>query len=292
MAIRFENVTYRYRASGLNGSAAGLFDVHLQFAEGRFTAILGAPGSGKSTLLQHCNGLLLPEDGRVEVYDCELTPARPDPKLVQRLRRRVGLVLQYPEEQLFEDTLAKDLAFGPMNFGATEEEALAAAREALVQAGLDESFMDRNPFGLSGGQQRKAAIAAVLAAKPDLLVLDEPTASLDQSSRKELLSMLAGLCREQGRTVVVVTHRLEEILPYADELAVMQNGRIAYHGELQAALLHHAEQLEEAGIELPPSVRLLRQASVTLGMPMPDRLPDVSELAESIMSALANNRDV
>ncbi len=291
MAIRFENVTYRYRASGLIGSAAGLFDISLQLAEGRFTAIVGAPGSGKSTLLQHCNGLLLPEHGRIGVFDCELTSARPDPKLVQRLRRRIGLVLQYPEQQLFEDTLAKDLAFGPMNFGASEQEALAAAREALVQAGLDESFMDRNPFGLSGGQQRKAAIAAVLAAKPDLLVLDEPTASLDQKSRKDLLSMLANLCREQGRTVVVVTHRLEEILPYADELAVMQNGRIAYHGELQTALLHHAEQLEEAGIELPPSVQLLRQANATLGMPMPDHLPDVGELADSIMSALTNNRD-
>jgi energy-coupling factor transport system ATP-binding protein len=289
MAIQFENVTYRYPMRGITGSTAGLDEVCLKLAEGRFTAILGTPGSGKSTLLQHFNGLLLPGRGRIRIYDCELGAQRPDPKQLQGLRRRVGLVLQYPEHQLFEDTLAKDLAFGPMNFGASREEALAAAREALVLVGLNESFMESNPFGLSGGQQRKAAIASVLAANPDLLVLDEPTASLDQSSRKELLGMLAGLCRIQNRTVVVVTHRLEEVLPYADDLVVMQNGRIACQGELQTLLLRHPERLEEAGIELPSSVRLLQQASETLGAPMPDHLPDVIELANYIQHALAMN---
>lgn len=233
---------------------------------------------------------MLPQEGCIRVYDCELTAARPDPKQLQQLRKRVGLVLQFPEQQLFEDTLANDLCFGPMNFGASKEEALAAARGALELVGLDESYLDRNPFGLSGGQQRKAAIATVLAANPDLLVLDEPTASLDQASRTELLRLLAGLCRDNNRTVVVVTHRLEEVLPYADDVVAMRAGRIAYHGELEHTLLHCPERLEEAGIELPASVRLLREASAMLGSPLPDRLPDVQGLAAYIANALHAER--
>ena len=252
--------------------------------------MLGAPGSGKSTLLQHCNGLMLPQEGRIRVYDCELNGSKPDPKRLQRLRKRVGLVLQFPEHQLFEDTLANDLCFGPLNFGASKEEALAAAREALELVGLDESFLHRNPFGLSGGQQRKAAIATVLAANPDLLVLDEPTASLDQASRKELLRLLAGLCRDKGCTVVVVTHRLEEVLPYADDVVAMRDGRIACHGGLEHMLLRCPEQLEEAGVELPASVRLLREAGAMLGSPLPDRLPDVQALAAYIADGLHAQR--
>ena len=214
MGISFKNVSYRYKDENVTAQL-GLDDVTLELTEGRMIALLGAPGSGKSTLLQHLNGLLVPDQGRIHILDFTMdSQAASD--VPNELRRRVGLVFQYPESQLFEATVEKDLLFGPLNFGATEAEASQAALIAAEAIGLDAAVLTKNPFELSSGQMRKAAVAAVLASDPDILVLDEPTASLDPASRIELMQMLHNLCQQHGKTIIVITHRLEESISYAD----------------------------------------------------------------------------
>jgi len=247
-------VTYRY-STGHGVPLSGLEEVDLTLGEGRFIAVLGAPGSGKSTLLQHFNGILRPTAGRIRVLDFILD-ADEKARSLRPLRKRVGLVFQFPEQQLFEETIGKDIAFGPLNFGATGEEAKASAERAVRDVGLAPSVLDRNPFQLSGGQRRLAAIATVLASDPDVFVLDEPTASLDQTSRERVMKLLRRLCSDKGKTIVVVTHRLEEVMPYADDYVVMKDGRVIYSGP-PGPLFRSAETANAAGLVLPRSLRFL-----------------------------------
>ncbi|WP_138495170.1 ATP-binding cassette domain-containing protein [Paenibacillus pinistramenti] len=248
MSVIFEEVSYEYdkgtpfRQPALNG-------VNLHIEPGSFTAIAGPTGCGKSTLLQLFGGLLDPTAGSVKVFDTVLKAGAKTPKL-RELRRRTGLVFQFPEHQLFEETVEKDLCFGPLNFGLPAEEAKRRAGAALRQVGLPEELLGRSPFHLSGGQMRKAAIASVLAMEPDLLVLDEPGASLDPASRTELTELLLRLCREQGKTVVVVTHRIEELLPYADRWVLMKDGSCLFQGTAEA-MAEQLPMLEKEGLQLP-----------------------------------------
>ncbi|WP_245237725.1 ATP-binding cassette domain-containing protein [Paenibacillus ihuae] len=199
MAIQLQQVSYTYADRSLWKQTA-LHDINLNILKGSMVGIAGATGSGKSTLLQLFNGILKPSEGTVSVLDVTIRAGEKSPKLLP-LRRRVGLVFQFPEQQMFEETVEKDLMFGPLNFGMSPEEAKLRARQAMTDMGLDLSLLERNPFRLSGGQMRKAAIASVLAMDPDIVVLDEPTATLDPVSRAELISLLERLCREQGRTI-------------------------------------------------------------------------------------------
>lgn len=256
MGILFENVTYAYHAGSLLAHIA-LESVCLHIETGRFVAVLGAAGSGKSTLLQHMNGIVHPTFGKLRILDVDVYAGEPIHR-PSRLRKRVGLVFQFPEQQLFAETVEEELCFGPLNFGATQEEALAAAREALAAIGMDASIMERHPYELSGGQMRKVAIAAVLAAKPDILVLDEPTASLDPASREELLTLLSRMCQEQGKTIIMVTHRLEEVLPHTDEYIVMQEGRAVFHGQL-SGLEEMATVFTNNGISLPGALLFMHE---------------------------------
>lgn len=276
MHITFNDVTYRYPDSGTERPALDSVTFEL-FGESRLIALLGSPGSGKSTLLQHLNGLLVPDEGHVQVGRFEIRPGMK--RTPSDLRRSVGLVFQYPEQQLFEETVLQDLCFGPLNFGLTKEAALEAAHKAAAAMKLDESVLYASPFQLSSGQMRKAAIAAVLAVEPDVLVLDEPTASLDPASRREMMEMLHELCTNGGRSVVIVTHRLEEVLRHADEFLVLHEGRIAFQGDAEA-LLDSSDVLDAAGLEVPAAIRLARKFADRYEIRVPHGIRTAEDVAK------------
>lgn len=292
MAIMFEQVSFAYddRSLWRNGALEG---VSLELESGAFAAIAGSTGSGKSTLLQHLNGILKPTGGKVRVLDFILQAGQKQPPL-RELRRRVGLVFQFPEQQLFEDTVEKDIIFGPRNFGMDAAEARKQASKALAMVGLDDSFLGRNPFHLSGGQMRKVAIASVLAMDPDVIALDEPTATLDPQSRGEMAEMLFRLQREQGKTVIVITHRMEEMLPYADTWIVMHKGSKAFQGTA-GALVREADRLErECGLAIPAGIRIWKDIASRFGLEEeePCLTPEaLAERASRLLEEQGRNKD-
>jgi energy-coupling factor transport system ATP-binding protein len=225
MPIKYRDVSFTYNPK-TPFSYEALHHVNLDIREGSFTAIVGRTGCGKSTLIQQLNGLLIPNEGEVLVNEFVVCKSRKRrTKKIKELRRLVGIVFQFPEYQLFEETVEKDVAFGPKNFGASNEEALKDAHEALLKAGLDESFFKRSPFDLSGGERRRVAIAGILALKPKILVLDEPTAGLDPRGAREMMKLFKEL-HEQGTTVILVTHDMNIVLEYSDTVIVMDNGEV------------------------------------------------------------------
>ena len=228
MGITLENVSYIYQ-NGTPFASTALSDVSLTIKDGSYTALIGHTGSGKSTILQLLNGLLVPTDGEVRVFDTLITPTSVN-KEIRQIRKQVGLVFQFAENQIFEETVLKDVAFGPQNFGISAEEAEAIAREKLALVGIDESLFERSPFELSGGQMRRVAIAGILAMEPRILVLDEPTAGLDPIGRKELMNLFKKL-HQDGITIVLVTHLMDDVAEYADQVYVMEKGRLVKSGE-------------------------------------------------------------
>ena len=228
MGITLENVSYIYQ-NGTPFASAALSDVSLTIKDGSYTALIGHTGSGKSTILQLLNGLLVPTDGEVRVFDTLITPTSVN-KEIRQIRKQVGLVFQFAENQIFEETVLKDVAFGPQNFGVSREEAEIIAREKLALVGIDESLFERSPFELSGGQMRRVAIAGILAMEPRILVLDEPTAGLDPIGRKELMNLFKKL-HQDGITIVLVTHLMDDVAEYADQVYVMEKGRLVKSGE-------------------------------------------------------------
>lgn len=279
MSIDFEQVSFAYDANSLWRNSA-LEQISLHLESGVFAGIAGASGSGKSTLMQHFNGILKPTEGKLRVLDVTIQAGDKVPPL-RELRRRVGLVFQFPEQQLFEDTVEKDICFGPLNFGCTPDEARGRARRALSLVGLDDSFLPRNPFHLSGGQMRKIAIASVLAMEPDIIALDEPAATLDPQSRAELAGMLSRLHREEGKTVLVVTHRMEEILPYADQWIVMEDGHKSFQGSVKE-LVQEAGRLEASGLAIPDCIRYWNAAAAHYGLEEEEPCLTAESLAERL----------
>ena len=228
MDIHFEQVGFTYQPHSPFEQRV-LFDIDLEIKEGSYTALVGHTGSGKSTLLQHLNALLKPTTGTVTIGERVIKPET-DNKNLKPLRKKVGIVFQFPESQLFEETVARDIAFGPKNFGISEEEAKGLAQEYIQLVGLDESFLERSPFDLSGGQMRRVAIAGVLAMEPEVLVLDEPTAGLDPQGRKEMMEMFDRLHREKNMTIILVTHLMDDVANYADYVYVLEKGRLVKAG--------------------------------------------------------------
>ena len=228
MGITLENVSYIYQ-NGTPFASTALSDVSLTIKDGSYTALIGHTGSGKSTILQLLNGLLVPTDGEVRVFDTLITSTSVN-KEIRQIRKQVGLVFQFAENQIFEETVLKDVAFGPQNFGVSREEAETIAREKLALVGIDESLFERSPFELSGGQMRRVAIAGILAMEPRILVLDEPTAGLDPIGRKELMNLFKKL-HQDGITIVLVTHLMDDVAEYADQVYVMEKGRLVKSGE-------------------------------------------------------------
>ena len=228
MGIILDNVSYTYQ-EGTPFASAALSDVNLSIEDGSYTAIIGHTGSGKSTILQLLNGLLVPTKGSVRVFDTLITSTSVN-KQIRQIRKQVGLVFQFAENQIFEETVLKDVAFGPQNFGVSVEEAEAIAREKLALVGIDESLFGRSPFELSGGQMRRVAIAGILAMEPSILVLDEPTAGLDPIGRKELMALFKKL-HQDGITIVLVTHLMDDVAEFADQVYVMEKGKLVKSGK-------------------------------------------------------------
>ena len=228
MGIALENVSFTYQ-EGTPLASTALSDVSLTIEDGSYTALIGHTGSGKSTILQLLNGLLVPSQGSVRVFDTLITSTSKN-KDIRQIRKQVGLVFQFAENQIFEETVLKDVAFGPQNFGVSEEDAEQIAREKLALVGIDESLFNRSPFELSGGQMRRVAIAGILAMEPAILVLDEPTAGLDPLGRKELMNLFKKL-HQSGMTIVLVTHLMNDVAEYANQVYVMEKGCLVKGGK-------------------------------------------------------------
>ena len=255
MGIILDNVSYTYQ-EGTPFASAALSDVSLSIEDGSYTAIIGHTGSGKSTILQLLNGLLVPTKGSVRVFDTLITPTSVN-KQIRQIRKQVGLVFQFAENQIFEETVLKDVAFGPQNFGVSVEEAEAIAREKLALVGIDESLFERSPFELSGGQMRRVAIAGILAMEPSILVLDEPTAGLDPIGRKELMALFKKL-HQDGITIVLVTHLMDDVAEFADQVYVMEKGKLVKGGK-PSLVFQNVEFMERIQLGVPKITRFAQR---------------------------------
>jgi len=249
--LETQNLTYTY-SDGLPTARAAVKDVSLKVEKGSFVGVIGHTGSGKSTLIQHFNGLLRPTGGRVLLGGEDIWK---DPKAIRQVRFRVGLVFQYPEHQLFEDTVRRDIAFGPRNMGLDEKEIEARVEEAAAFVGLSPELLDKSPFDLSGGEKRRAAVAGVMAMRPEVLILDEPTAGLDPAGQENLLRQVKAYQQERGCTVLLVSHRMEDVARVADRVLVMHGGRVAMYDDT-AAVFSRADELREIGLSIPDVTRV------------------------------------
>ena len=255
MGIILDNVSYTYQ-EGTPFASVALSDVSLTIEDGSYTAIIGHTGSGKSTILQLLNGLLVPTKGSVRVFDTLITSTSVN-KQIRQIRKQVGLVFQFAENQIFEETVLKDVAFGPQNFGVSVEEAEAIAREKLALVGIDESLLGRSPFELSGGQMRRVAIAGILAMEPSILVLDEPTAGLDPIGRKELMALFKKL-HQDGITIVLVTHLMDDVAEFADQVYVMEKGNLVKSGK-PSLVFQNVEFMEKIQLGVPKITRFAQR---------------------------------
>lgn len=255
MSIAFKNVSYEYSPNTPFAYGA-LKDINVSISPNKITAIIGATGSGKSTLVQHLNALLLPSEGEVHVLD-RIIKSTEKPKNLKELRKNVGLVFQFPEYQLFEETVLKDVAFGPINFGLTKEEASEKAKKALEIVGLEEELYDKSPLDMSGGQKRRAAIAGILAIDPDILVLDEPTAGLDPQGSQAMMELFISLNKTKNKTICLVTHDMEHVFNYCDNVVVIDEGSVIYSDSVKA-FFNNEVMLSKLMIEIPKVIQLKR----------------------------------
>ena len=286
MDISLQKVSYRYQANSPFEHLA-LEDINFDIPTGKYVAIIGHTGSGKSTVLQHLNALLTPTTGKVVIGTRTVNGGQKN-KHLKDIRQKVGIVFQFPEQQLFEETVEKDISFGPLNFGVSEQDATKRAKQALQEVGLSEDFLVKSPFELSGGQMRRVAIAGVLAMEPEVLVLDEPTAGLDPRGRKEIMDMFYRLHKEKNLTTVLVTHSMEDAALYADEIIIMNKGKVHKQGT-PLEIFSQAKDLSEIGLNIPEVVRLQQKVENTLGLKMKQIHLDMesftTELAEYLKEA-------
>ncbi|PTJ31125.1 energy-coupling factor transporter ATPase [Staphylococcus simulans] len=254
MSIKFNDVTYVYQ-KGTPFEYEALHQINTEFEPGHYYAIIGQTGSGKSTLIQHFNGLLKPSYGTVALDDLVLKAKTKD-KAIRPMRQRVGLVFQFPESQLFEDSVEREILFGPKNFNMNLDKVKDYAYRLLMKLGFDCDVMNKSPFQMSGGQMRKIAIVSILAMDPDIIVLDEPTAGLDPHSRKQVMGLLKQL-QQEGKTIVLVTHDMNDVAQYADRIKVLQQGTLVYEGTPRA-LFSDSERINDYSLDLPDIVQLQR----------------------------------
>lgn len=287
MAINFNQVGFTYQ---LNTPFAtqGLHDVNFTMPEGKFTAVIGHTGSGKSTMVQHLDCLVIPTAGEITIAEQRIVPTT-KPKELNKMRAHVGLVFQFPEAQLFEQTVLKDVMFGPKNFGKTATEAEAAAKRALRTVGMAEKYDERSPFELSGGQMRRVAIAGVLAMEPDLLILDEPTAGLDPAGQEELMTLFARLQKERHLTVVLITHQMEYVAQYADHVVVFEGGTVVKEGT-PAKIFDDVAWLQEKQLDVPIAKQFADKLA-TKGVTL-DAVLDIDALADQLAEQLGGSAHV
>lgn len=278
MAISFQKITYIYDA-GMPYAHAAINDIDLELEEGKITAIIGETGSGKSTLVQHLNAPLLPNKGRLVILDHEIESDKKNRGL-KSLRKDVGLVFQFSEYQLFEETILKDVAFGPKNFGDDEETALNKAKKALKLVGIPESYYERSPLELSGGQKRRVAIAGIIAIEPKILVLDEPTAGLDPVGAMEMINLFISLNKNMGTTIIIVSHDNEVVYNYADNVVLMADGSVRYSGDT-LSLFNNDELVKQFNLLEPRLVKLKRELREK-GFKINDDVRTLPELAKVV----------
>lgn len=275
--VKFKELSYVY-SKDMPYATTALNDVDLTIDKGKITAIIGKTGSGKSTLIQHLNALLLPTSGELVIEDHTIKAGQKATDL-KALRKRVGLVFQFSEYQLFEETILKDVAFGPKNFGASEDEAIAKAKSALKLVGLDESYYERSPLDVSGGQKRRAAIAGILAIEPDIIVLDEPTAGLDPKGSKDMISLFYRLNKDLKKTVILVTHDNEIVYRYADDVVLLDKGKVITKRSAKA-FFEDTALLDRLDI-LKPRLVYLKELLKEKGMIFDDKVDTIEALAKA-----------
>lgn len=280
MSIILDKVNHIY-SQGTAYQIQALKDVNLKIEDGQFIGIIGHTGSGKSTLIQHLNGLMKATSGSIYFHGKDIYDEDFD---LRELRNRVGLVFQYPEHQLFETTIFDDVCFGPKNQGLTKEEAGLRAFEALRSVGMPEELYYQSPFDLSGGQKRRVAIAGVLAMKPEVLILDEPTAGLDPAGRDEILDLVARMHRERGITVILVSHSMEDVAKYVQRIIVMNQGSVMYDG-IPKEVFRHYKELEAVGLAAPQVTYLMNELKAR-GLKVDTDATTIAEARASLLEAL------
>lgn len=283
MDISLQKVEYRYQANTPFERLA-LKNVSIDIPEGTYLAIIGHTGSGKSTVLQHLNALLKPTSGKVILGETEIIAGQKQ-KNLKKVRKKVGIVFQFPEQQLFEETVEKDICFGPMNFGVSEEVAKRRAKEVIQQVGLSEEFLQRSPFDLSGGQMRRVAIAGVLAMEPEVIVLDEPTAGLDPRGRKEIMNMFYDLHIANKLSTILVTHSMEDAARFADQIIIMHKGEVFKKGTPEE-IFASPEGLIELGVDVPEVIRFQQSFEKTFNRKLNKICLTTEQLAEAITDCL------
>ncbi|WP_251424400.1 energy-coupling factor transporter ATPase [Veillonella agrestimuris] len=279
MAIQLDSITYTYGV-GTPFEKQALSGISLSIENGEFLGIIGHTGSGKSTFVQHLNGLLHPTTGTVTVNGVDISAKTEEAKT---MRHKVGMVFQYPEHQLFEETIAQDIAFGPKNLGLPDDEVDRRVREAMQFVGLHyDIYAERSPFHLSGGQMRRVAIAGVIAMEPDFLVLDEPSAGLDPFGREEIFEQIIKLHKEKGITVILVSHNMEDISRMATRLIVLDKGQVVLDGEPLTIFKDHRQVLQSVGVDVPP-VSVLIESLRERGLPISNDILTVDDAVEAIV---------
>lgn len=278
MSIELEHVSFTY-SKGTPYEKEVLHDISLTIEKGEFVAIIGHTGSGKSTLIQHLNGLLHPTKGKALLDGTDLSGKT---KEARAARGKVGMVFQYPEHQLFAETVYEDVAFGPRNLGLTEDEVEQRVREALQFVGLDyDALAQRSPFNLSGGQMRRVAIAGIVSMKPDYLILDEPSAGLDPGARRDVFREILSLYKKQGIGIIMVTHSMEDALQFANRLLVVYDGRIIMDGKPAALFRERRKELQDVGLDIP-EIYKLKDALRAKGLAIPETVTDTASLLKEI----------
>lgn len=281
MSIQVKNLKHIYE-KGMPTESIALENISFSVEDGEFLGIIGHTGSGKSTLLQHLNGLLKPSEGTIVIGGIDITA---DGVSMVEIRKKIGLVFQYPEYQLFEETVAKDVAFGPKNLGLPEEEIEERVKEAIELVGLDyENIKDRSPFELSGGQKRRIAIAGVVAMRPEVLILDEPTAGLDPKAHKDVLDMVEEVHAKTGNITMLVSHNMADIARLSDKVLVIDNGHLVTMGTPKE-VFSHRDELSKVGLDLPPITNLTEMLR-TRGMDIEETILTVDEAAKQIAQYL------
>ncbi|MFG3614046.1 energy-coupling factor ABC transporter ATP-binding protein [Rummeliibacillus stabekisii] len=288
MDIKLQKLSFAY-APGTPFEKRALFDVDLAIASGSYQAIIGHTGSGKSTILQHLNALLKPTEGSIQIGDKVIMAGKKE-KDLRPIRKKVGIVFQFPEHQLFEETVLKDIIFGPMNFGVPEKEAMEKARDLVKLVGLPEAVLEKSPFDLSGGQMRRVAIAGVLAMEPDVIVLDEPTAGLDPRGRKEIMDLFYQLHQKRNLTTILVTHSMEDAARYADQIAIMHEGRCVLTGTPRE-IFSDIETLSNYRLEVPQIIHFQKQLEQKVGFSFPKLCLTEEEFASMISEWLQERRN-
>ena len=285
--IKAENVNYIYQ-QGMPFERQALYDVNIEIEDGSLVALIGHTGSGKSTLIQHFNALVKPTSGKIIINGIDVTAPKADLRLV---RKTVGLVFQYPEHQLFEETVYKDIAFGPKNMGFSDEEIDKRVRESAALVGLKEKHLTRSPFDLSGGQKRRVAIAGVLAMNPKVLILDEPTAGLDPKGRDEILATIKKLHEENKEMIIIfVSHSMEDVAKTAERVIVMNDGHVEMQGTV-AEVFAQAEHLQKIGLNVP-QVTLLTDKLRPAGYDLPEHIYTVKYAADAIKKLIGGGGNV